>query len=84
MVRITNYPGGCRGNWYKKGRNAPYFLKLREMGVVREAKAGNAVITVMEAPELAAAMKKIFAEDPAILLHKSNCRECARLRSKIK
>ena len=34
--------------------------------------------------EIAAAMKKIFAEDPAILLHKSNCRECARLRSKIK
>ena len=84
MVRITNYPGGCRGGWYKKGRTAPYFQKLKEMGVVREARAGQAVITVMDAGELAAAMKKIFAEDPAILLHKSNCRECARLRSKIK
>ena len=84
LVRVTHYPGGCRGGWYNRGRTAPYFLKLREMGVVREARAGNAVITLMEAPQLASAMKKIFEEDPAILLHKSGCRECARIRSQIK
>ena len=54
------------------------------MGVVRTAKAGRSTITVMEAPKVSAAMKKIFEEDPAILLHKSGCRDCARIRSQIK
>lgn len=84
MVRIANYPGGCRGGWYNKIRTAPYYQKLVEMGVVRTAKAGRSTITVMEAPKVSAAMKKIFEEDPAILLHKSGCRDCARIRSQIK
>ena len=33
--------------------------------------------------ELADAMREIFAADPAILLHKKGCADCARLRSKI-
>ena len=84
MVTISNYPGGCRGGWYNLWRNAPYFLKLREMGIVREARAGAAVLTCFEGRELAAAMKEIFKQDPAILLHKSGCRECAKFRSQIK
>ncbi len=84
MVRIANYPGGCRGGWYNLGRKAPYYLKLQEMGVIKTANAGPSTITVMEAPAVAAAMKKIFEEDPAILLHKSGCRDCARIRSQIK
>jgi aminoglycoside 3-N-acetyltransferase len=83
LVRVSNYPGGCRGGWYKKGRTAPYYLKLQEMGVVHTVKAGPAVITLYEGDKLAAAMKEIFKKDPAILLHKSGCRDCARLRSKI-
>ena len=83
-VRISNYPGGCRGNWYKKGRTAPYYLKLQEMGLVHTVKAGPSVITLYEADKLAAAMKEIFENDPAILLHKSGCRDCARIRSNIK
>ena len=84
MVRISNYPGGCRGGWYNLKRTAPYYLKLQEMGVIKTANAGPSVITVMDAAEVAAAMKKIFEEDPAILLHKSGCRDCARIRSQIK
>ena len=30
MVNIINYPGGCRGNWYGKKEQAPYFVKLLE------------------------------------------------------
>ena len=84
LVTITNYPGGCRGNWYGKGRQAPWFLKLKEKGIIQELKAGPAVITVMEAARTASAIKEIFKEDPAIFLHKSGCRDCARIRSKIK
>ena len=84
MVRIANYPGGCRGGWYNLKRTAPYYLKLQEMGVIKTANAGPSVITVMDAAQVAAAMKKIFEEDPAILLHKSGCRDCARIRSQIK
>lgn len=84
LVHISHYPGGCRGEWYSKGRNAPYFLQLRERGLVKETRAGKAVITMLEAPATAAAMKEIFEKDPAILLHKSGCRECARIRSQIK
>ena len=84
MVTISNYPGGCRGAWYGLGRNAPYFLKLKEMGIVHEAMAGPAKLTCYDGRELADAMKKIFKEDPAILLHKSGCRECAKQRSLIK
>ena len=84
LVHISHYPGGCRGEWYSKGRNAPYFLRLRKRGLVKETRAGKAIITTLEAPATAAAMKEIFEEDPAILLHKSGCRECARIRSQIK
>ena len=84
LVHISHYPGGCRGEWYSKGRNAPYFLQLRKRGLVKETRAGKAIITTLEAPATAAAMKEIFEEDPAILLHKSGCRECARIRSQIK
>ena len=84
MVRIANYPGGCRGGWYNLKRTAPYYLKLQEMGVIRTAQAGPSTITVMDASAVAAAMKKIFEDDPAILLHKSGCRDCARIRSQIK
>lgn len=84
LVTVTNYPGGCRGNWYGKGRQAPWYVKLRARNIIQELKAGPAVITVMEAARTAAAMKEIFKEDPAIFLHKSGCRDCARIRSKIK
>ena len=84
LVTVTNYPGGCRGNWYGKGRQAPWYVKLRERGIARELKAGPAVITVMDAAETAAAMKEILKEDPALFFHKSGCRDCARIRSLIK
>ena len=54
------------------------------MGLVHTVKAGPSVITLYEADKLAAAMKEIFEKDPAILLHKSGCRDCARIRSNIK
>lgn len=84
LVTVTNYPGGCRGNWYGKGRQAPWYVKLRERGIARELNAGPAVITVMDAAETASAMKEILKEDPAIFFHKSGCRDCARIRSLIK
>lgn len=84
FVTITNYPGGCRGNWYGKGRQAPWYLKLKERGIVQELNAGPAVITILDAARTASAMKEILKEDPAIFLHKSGCRDCARIRSKIK
>ena len=83
QVRVTNYPGGCRGGWYKLKRQAPYYLKLDAMGVYHYGKIGDAVVTVCRADELAAGMNKLFAEDPAILLHKEGCPGCARVRSKI-
>ena len=84
FVTVTNYPGGCRGNWYGKGRQAPWYVKLRERGIARELAAGPAVITVMDAARTASAIKEIFKEDPALFFHKSGCRDCARIRSKIK
>ena len=81
MVNIINYPGGCRGNWYGKKDLAPYFVKLRSKGIVREAYAAGVPVTLMNGAELAAAVKEMFQEDAAILLHKSGCRECARRRS---
>ena len=82
-VRVTNYPGGCRGGWYKLGRKAEYFRKLQAKGIFRETKIGKAAVTVCNASELADAMRELFAADPAILLHKTGCADCARLRSKI-
>ena len=80
---ISNYPGGCRGGWYGKGRNAPYYQKLMEMGVPHAVQVGKGTITTMDAHELFHAMQCIFKEDPFILLHKSGCGDCARIRGKI-
>ena len=80
---ISNYPGGCRGGWYGKGREAPYFRKLVEMGVQHAVQVGKGTITLMDAHELFHAMQRLFKEDPFILLHKSGCGDCARIRGKI-
>ncbi|MBQ7178749.1 MAG: AAC(3) family N-acetyltransferase [Victivallales bacterium] len=80
---VSNYPGGCRGGWYKKGRNAPYFTRLQELGVPHAVEVGRGTITLMEAKELFQAMQCIFKEDPFILLHKEGCSDCARIRGKI-
>lgn len=82
-VRITNYPGGCRGSWYGKGRQAPWFQKIEARGIFREGRAGKASLLLFEGAAFARAMQEIFKEDPALLLHRSGCRECARIRSKI-
>ena len=82
-VKVTHYPGGCRGGWYKLGRKAEYFVKLQAKGIFREIRIGKAAVTVCNAAELADAMRELFAADPAILLHKKGCADCARLRSKL-
>ena len=84
QVLVTNYPGGCRGGWYKLGRNAAYFRKLKQLGIVRETVVGQAVLTMFHARELADAMRGLLAEDPALLLHKSGCRDCAKHRAVIR
>ncbi|MBO4512248.1 MAG: AAC(3) family N-acetyltransferase [Victivallales bacterium] len=80
---VSNYPGGCRGGWYKLGRNAPYFKRLQELGVPKAVQVGRGTITLMEAKDLFQAMQCIFKEDPFILLHKEGCGDCARIRGKI-
>ncbi len=82
-VKVTHYPGGCRGGWYKLGRKAEYFVKLQAKSIFREIRIGKAAVTVCNAAELADAMRELFAADPAILLHKKGCADCARLRSKL-
>ena len=82
-VKVTHYPGGCRGGWYKLGRKAEFLVKLQAKGIFRETRIGKAAVTVCNAGELADAMREMFAADPAILLHKSGCADCARLRSKL-
>lgn len=81
-VRVTNYPGGCRGRWYKLGKEAGYFKELQKMGVFTEKQIGASSITVCDGPALKAAMKLLFEKDPFILLHTSGCADCARLRAK--
>ena len=83
LSEIPHYPGGCRGGWYKLGRKAEYFVKLQARGIFRETRIGKAAVNVCNAGELADAMREMFAADPAILLHKSGCADCARLRSRI-
>ncbi len=83
-VMVDNYPGGCRGGWYKLGRQAEYYRKLEERGIFHQTQVGPAVLTIYHAHEFAEAMKIIFAENPAILLHRSGCRECAKHRSMIR
>ena len=82
-VKVTHFPGGCRGGWYKLGRKAELFVKLQAKGIFRETRIGKAAVNVCNAGDLADAMREMFAADPAILLHKSGCADCARLRSKI-
>ena len=72
------------GGWYKLGRNAAYFRKLKQLGIVRETVVGQAVLTMFHARELADAMRGLLAEDPALLLHKSGCRDCAKHRAVIR
>lgn len=81
-VRVTNYPGGCRGRWYKLGKEAGYFKELQKMGVFTEKQIGASSITVCDGPALKAAMQLLFEKDPFILLHTSGCTDCARLRAK--
>lgn len=81
QVRVTNYPGGCRGGWYKLGKAAPYFQRLEAMGVFAEKRLGESSITVCDAAKLKEAMRKILADDKHILLHKCGCADCARLRA---
>lgn len=82
QVRVTSYPGGCRGGWYPLGKTAPYYQKLVENGVYIEKTVGESSITVCDAAKLKEAMRKILADDKHILLHKCGCKECARLRAK--
>ena len=82
-MTIANYPGGCRGGWYKLGRNAEYFIRLQDRGIFRETRVGSARLTLVSASELADAMREILAENPAILLHRNNCRDCAKHKARI-
>lgn len=81
-VRVTNYPGGCRGGWYKRGKNAPYFQALSSRGIFRTASVGCAELYLCSAEALACAMREIFAENPYILLHPDGCDDCARMKGK--
>ena len=82
QVRVTNYPGGCRGGWYKLGSNAEYFKALQKKNVFTERRIGAASITVCSASVLKDAARQIFEKDPYIMLHRSGCADCARLRAK--
>lgn len=82
QVRVTNYPGGCRGRWYKLNAAAPYFQKLQKMGVFTFVELGKSGITVCDAPRLKEAARQMFAEDRYILLHECGCKDCARMRAK--
>ncbi|MCQ2380713.1 MAG: AAC(3) family N-acetyltransferase, partial [Victivallaceae bacterium] len=92
MVRVlgsgshaeVNYPGGCRGGWYHLGRLAPYFQMIERDGLVCDVKIGDADVVLIEAGRLAEAMKSYLADDPALLLHKSGCGNCAKTRSRIR
>ncbi|MCQ2378386.1 MAG: AAC(3) family N-acetyltransferase [Victivallaceae bacterium] len=79
----THYPGGCRGNWYHLGKEAPYFQKLLARGLVHTFSFGEAETVVFEAGPLAEAMKTLFAEDPALMLCEKNCPGCVKLRASI-
>ena len=81
-VRVTNYPSGCRGGWYKLGRNAEYFKKLDAKGVYKTEALAEGAITAAIAADVKAGMKEIMTEDPYILLHKCGCLDCARMRAK--
>ena len=82
QVRVTNFPGGCRGRWYELGTAAPYFQKLQKMGVYTCVELGASGIILCDAPKLKEAARKMFAEDRYILLHECGCRDCARMRAK--
>ncbi len=81
-VRVTNYPGGCRGGWYKLGKSAAFYRKLSSKGIYKEIPVGESTMAVCSAAEYAAGMKDLFAEDKYILLHKEGCRDCARMKAK--
>lgn len=81
-VRVTNYPGGCRGGWYKRGKDTPYFQALSSRGIFKTAKAGSAELYLCSAGALAEAMHEILAENPYILLHSDGCADCARMKGK--
>lgn len=83
VVKVQNYPDGCRGGWYKLKRRAPYWQALEKTGIIQETTIGDARVTLLDVQQLTAAMLKIFAADPAILLHKSGCRDCAQHRARI-
>lgn len=82
QVRITSYPGGCRGGWYNLGRNAEYFKALQEKNVYSEQQLGASSIIVCSASVLKEAIRQVFEKDPYIMLHRSGCVDCARLRAK--
>jgi aminoglycoside N3'-acetyltransferase/aminopeptidase-like protein len=82
-VLVKDYPGGCRGGWYKLGRHAAWFRELKARGLFQEAKVNDTVLTAYRADHFAAAVKEMFSREPAVLLHQNGCRDCARLRSKI-
>ncbi len=84
FVRVTNYPSGCRGGWYKLYEDAEYFKILRSRGIFSKVEVGASTLMVCNAHDVAATMKEIFKSDPHILLHKSGCRDCARMRGKNK
>lgn len=80
--REIHFPGGCRGGWYHLGKAAPYFQRLTALGLVETVQVGLAEIVMMDAWELAGAMRRMFAENPGILLHSGGCRVCAKLRAR--
>ncbi len=80
-VTVSNYPGGCRGGWYKLGFDAPYLKELFARNIFESVRVGGAMVYAVRARKLEEAMKEIFAKDPFILLHKDGCRECARFRA---
>ena len=82
QVRVTNYPGGCRGRWYKLGADAPYFQKLQKMGAFTRVEVGESNITLCDAPKLKEIARQMFTEDRYILLHECGCKDCARIRAK--
>ena len=83
LVRITNYPDGCRGRWYGLRREAEYFRRLQPLGLYRETRIGATAALCVEVRSFTAAMHGLLHEDPALFLHTSGCLRCAERRAKL-
>ncbi|MFH1477314.1 MAG: AAC(3) family N-acetyltransferase [Verrucomicrobiota bacterium] len=82
-VRITHYPAGCRGGWYRKRREAEYYQRLVGQGVYHEMRIGPAAAITVDVRTFTRAMVALLCENPAILLHHEGCLDCANRRARL-